>query len=84
MKKEITIKDTIKEILYQNFKGTKYSKFNEYHLNKEIKSDEYVIYTYEISNYCYIRVHHNLELKEIEFRLWNEFNLLQKHSIQYL
>jgi hypothetical protein len=84
MKKEITIKNVIKEMLHQNFKGTKYSKFNEYHLNKEIKSDIYVIYTYEVSNYCYIRVHHNLELKEIEFRLWNKFNLLQKHNIQYL
>ena len=40
MKKEIKIKDVIKEILHQNFKGTKYSRFNEYHLNREIKSDE--------------------------------------------
>ena len=84
MKKEITIKDTIKEMLHQNFKGSKYSRFNEYHLNREIKSDEYVICTYEISNYCYIRVHHNLELKEIEFSLWDKFNLLQQHNIQYI
>ena len=84
MKKEITIKDTIKEMLHKNFKGTKYSRFNEYHLNKEIKSDIYVIYTYEVNADCSIRVHHNLALKEIEFRLWDKFNLLQKHNIQYI
>ena len=28
-KKEITIKDTIKYMLNQNFKGTRYSRFNE-------------------------------------------------------
>ena len=84
MKKEIKIKDVIKEMLHQNFKGTKYSRFNEYHLNKEIKSEEYIIYTYEISNYCYIRVHHNLELKEIDFRLWDKFKKISQHNIQYI
>ena len=84
MKKEIAIKDVIKEMLHQNFKGTKYSRFNEYHLNREIKNDSYIIYTYEVSNDCYIRVHHNLELKEIDFRLWNKFNLLQQYNIQYI
>lgn len=84
MKKEIAIKDVIKEMLHQNFKGTKYSRFNEYHLNREIKSDEYVIYTYEISNDCYIRVHHNLTNKEIDFRLWNNFTKISQHNIQYI
>ena len=83
MKKEITIKDTIKEMLHKNFKGTKYSRFNEYHLNKEIKNAEYIIYTYEVNADCSIRAHHNLALKEIEFRLYNNFNLIQKINIQY-
>ena len=39
MKKEIVIKDCIKEMLHQNFKGSKYSRFNEYHLNREIKNE---------------------------------------------
>ena len=84
MKKEITIKDAIKEMLHQNFKGSRYSRFNEYHLMREVKNSEYVIYTYEISNDCYIRVHHNLELKEIEFRLWNKFIKISQHNIQYI
>ena len=83
MKKEITIKDTIKEILHQNFKGSKYSRFNEYHLIREIKNDDYIIYTYEVNESCSIRTHHNLALKEIEIRLYNNFKLLQKHNIQY-
>ena len=84
MKKEIIIKDTIKEMLHQNFKGTKYSKFNEYHLIREVKNDDYIIYTYEVNESCSIRTHHNLALKEIEIRLYNNFNLLQKHNIQYI
>ncbi len=84
MKKEITIKNTIKEMLHKNFKGTRYSKFNEYHLTKEIKNDEYIVYTYEVNEDCSIRVHHNLALKEIEARLYNNFNLTQQINIQYL
>ena len=84
MKKEITVKDTIKEMLHQNFKGSRYSRFNEYHLIREIKNDDYIIYTYEVNESCSIRAHHNLALKEIEIRLYNNFNLLQKHNIQYI
>ena len=83
MKKEITIKDTIKEMLHQNFKGTRYSKFNEYHLKREVKNDEYVVYTYEVKKGCELKVDHNLALKEIETRLYNNFNLMQQVNIQY-
>lgn len=83
MKKEITIKDTIKEMLHQNFKGTKYSRFNEYHLIREIKND-FVVYTYEVKKGCKLFVEHDLANKEIEFKLWNKFNLLQQHNIQYI
>jgi hypothetical protein len=83
MKKEITIKDTIKEMLHQNFKGTKYSKFNEYHLNKEVKNENFVVYTYEVKKGCKLFVEHDLANKEIEFKLWNKFNLMQQVNIQY-
>ena len=76
MKKEITIKNAIKEILHENFKG---SKFNEYYLSKEIKNDNYIIYTYSINADCDIRIHCNLSSKEIECRLYNNFKLLQKN-----
>ena len=82
MKKEITIKDTIKEMLHQNFKGSKYSRFNEYHLIREVKND-FVVYTYEVKKGCKLFVEHDLTNKEIEFKLWNKFNLLQQHNIQY-
>ena len=83
MKKEIAIKDVIKEILHQNFKGTKYSKFNEYHLIREVKND-FVVYTYEVKKGCKLFVEHDLMNKEIEFKLWDKFNLLQQHNIQYI
>ena len=83
MKKEITIKDTIKEMLHQNFKGSKYSRFNEYHLIREIKNDDFVVYTYEVKNGCELFVEHDLMNKEIEFKLWDKFNLLQQYNIQY-
>ena len=83
MKKEITIKDTIKEMLHQNFKGSKYSKFNEYHLIREVKNDDFVVYTYEVKKGCKLFVEHDLANKEIEFKLWNKFNLLQQYNIQY-
>ena len=83
MKKEITIKDTIKEMLHQNFKGSKYSRFNEYHLIREIKND-FVVYTYEVKKGCKLFVEHDLINKEIEFKLWNKFDLLQQHNIQYI
>ena len=83
MKKEITIKDTIKEMLHQNFKGSKYSKFNEYHLIREVKNDDFVVYTYEVKKGCKLFVEHDLMNKEIEFKLWNKFNLLQQYNIQY-
>ena len=82
MKKEIVVKDVIKEILHQNFKGSKYSKFNEYHLNREVNND-FVVYTYEVKKGCKLFVEHDLINKEIEFKLWNKFNLLQQHNIQY-
>ena len=85
MKKEITIKDTIKEMLHQNFKGTKYSKFNEYHLIREIKDwNDFVVYTYEVKKGCRLFVEHDLVNKEIEFKLWDKFNLLQQYNIQYI
>ena len=83
MKKEIAIKDVIKEILHQNFKGTKYSKFNEYHLIREVKND-FVVYTYEVKKGCKLFVEHDLINKEIEFKLWDKFNLLQQYNIQYI
>ena len=84
MKKEITVKDTIKEMLHQNFKGTKYSRFNEYHLNREVKDwNDFVVYTYEVKKGCKLFVEHDLANKEIEFKLWNKFNLLQQYNIQY-
>ena len=83
MKKEIAIKDVIKEILHQNFKGTKYSKFNEYHLIREVKND-FVVYTYEVKKGCKLFVEHDLMNKEIEFKLWDKFNLLQQYNIQYI
>ena len=83
MKKEITIKDTIKEMLHQNFKGSKYSKFNEYHLIREVKNDDFVVYTYEVKKGSKLFVEHDLANKEIEFKLWNKFNLLQQYNIQY-
>jgi hypothetical protein len=83
MKKEITIKDTIKEMLHQNFKGSKYSRFNEYHLIREVKNDDFVVYTYEVKKGCKLFVEHDLVNKEIEFKLWNKFDLLQQHNIQY-
>ena len=83
MKKEITIKDTIKEMLHQNFKGTKHSRFNEYHLNREIKNDDFVVYTYDVKKGYKLFVEHDLINKEIEFKLWNKFNLLQQVNIQY-
>ena len=82
MKKEIIVKDTIKEMLHQNFKGSKYSKFNEYHLIREVKND-FVVYTYEVKKGCKLFVEHDLMNKEIEFKLWNNFNLLQQYNIQY-
>ena len=85
MKKEITIKDIIKEMLHQNFKGTKYSRFNEYHLNREVKDwNDFVVYTYEVKKGCKLFVEHDLANKEIEFKLWNKFNLLQQYNIQYI
>ncbi len=83
-KKEITIKDTIKDMLHQNFKGTRYSRFNEYHLKREVKNNEYIVYTYEVKKGCKLTVIHNLALKEIDFQLWNNFNKLQQVNIQYL
>ena len=83
MKKEITVKDTIKEMLHQNFKGSKYSRFNEYHLIREVKND-FVVYTYEVKKGCKLFVEHDLVNKEIEFKVWNKFNLLQKYNIQYI
>ena len=83
MKKEIVIKDVIKEILHQNFKGTKYSRFNEYHLIREVKND-FVVYTYEVKKGCKLFVEHDLINKEIEFKLWDKFNLLQQYNIQYI
>ena len=83
MKKEITIKDTIKEMLHQNFKGSKYSRFNEYHLIREVKNDDFVVYTYEVKNGCELFIEHDLMNKEIEFKLWDKFNLLQQYNIQY-
>ena len=84
MKKEITIKDIIKEMLHQNFKGTKYSRFNEYHLNREVKDwNDFVVYTYEVKKGCKLFVEHDLINKEIEFKLWDKFNLLQQYNIQY-
>ena len=81
--KEITIKDTIKEMLHQNFKGSKYSRFNEYHLIREVKNDDFVVYTYEVKNGCELFIEHDLINKEIEFKLWDKFNLLQQYNIQY-
>ena len=83
MKKEITIKDTVKEMLHQNFKGSRYSRFNEYHLIREIKNDDFVVYTYEVKNGCELFIEHDLMNKEIEFKLWDKFNLLQQYNIQY-
>ncbi len=83
-KKEITIKDTIKEILHNNFKGTLNSRFKEYKLNREVINDEYTVYTYTVNDKYDIRIHHNTALKEIEFRLRNNFNLIQQINIQYL
>ena len=83
MKKEITIKDTIKEMLHQSFKGSKYSRFNEYHLIREIKND-FIVYTYEIKKGCKLFVEHDLMNKEIDFKLWDNFDLLQQHNIQYI
>ena len=82
-KKEITIKDTIKDMLHQNFKGTRYSRFNEYHLKREVKNNEYIVYTYEVKKGCELKVDHDLSIKEIDFQLWNNFDLLQQHHIQY-
>ena len=82
--KEITIKDTIKEMLHQNFKGTKYSRFNEYHLIREVKNVDNVVYTYEVKKGCKLFVEHDLENKEIDFKLWDKFNLLQQYNIQYI
>ena len=84
MKKEIIVKDTIKEMLHQNFKGTKYSKFNEYHLIREVKNDDFVVYTYEVKKGCKLFVEHDLANKEIEFKLWNKFYLMQQVNIQYI
>ena len=85
MKKEITIKDTIKEMLHQNFKGTKYSRFNEHHLNREVKEwNDFVVYTYEVKKGCKLFVEHDLANKEIDFKLWDNFNLLQQYNIQYI
>ena len=83
MKKEIKIKDVIKEMLHQNFKGTKYSRFNEYHLIREVKNADFIVYTYEVKNGCELFVEHDLINKEIDFKLWNKFNLLQQYNIQY-
>ena len=83
MKKEITIKDTIKEMLHQSFKGSKYSRFNEYHLIREIKND-FIVYTYEVKKGCKLFVEHDLMNKEIDFKLWDNFDLLQQHNIQYI
>ena len=83
MKKEITVKDTIKEMLHQSFKGSKYSRFNEYHLIREIKND-FIVYTYEVKKGCKLFVEHDLMNKEIDFKLWDNFDLLQQHNIQYI
>ena len=83
MKKEIAIKNVIKEMLHQNFKGSKYSRFNEYHLIREVKNDDFVVYTYEVKNGCELFIEHDLINKEIEFKLWDKFNLLQQYNIQY-
>ena len=72
MKKEITVKDTIKEMLHQNFKGSRYSRFNEYHLIREVKKG------------CKLFVEHDLMNKEIDFKLWDNFNLLKQFNIQYI
>ena len=84
MKKEITIKDTIKEMLHQSFKGTKYSRFNEYHLIREVKNNDFIVYAYEVKKGCKLFVEHDLINKEIEFKLWDKFNLLQQYNIQYI
>ena len=85
MKKEIAIKDVIKEMLHQNFKGTKYSRFNEYHLRREVKDwNDFVVYTYEVKKGCKLFVEHDLMNKEIDFKLWDKFNLLQQYNIQYI
>ena len=83
MKKEIAIKNVIKEMLHQNFKGSKYSRFNEYHLIREVKNDDFIVYTYEVKNGCELFIEHDLINKEIEFKLWDKFNLLQQYNIQY-
>ena len=83
MKKEINIKDTIKEMLHQNFKGSRYSRFSEYHLIREVKNNDFIVYTYEVKKGCKLFVEHDLMNKEIEFKLWNKFNLLQQYNIQY-
>ena len=83
MKKEITIKNTIKEMLWNNFKGV---IFNEYHLIRIIKGD-IVIYKYEFKvnekNYV-IKVNHDLIAKTINFKCWRLFSLIAEHNIQYI
>ncbi len=84
MKKEITIKNTIKEMLRSNFKGI---TFNEWHLMRSIQNDEYVTYNYEFKaegkKYA-IKVAHDLATKEISFKMWRLFTKVAEHNIQYL
>ena len=85
MKKEIAIKGVIKEMLHQNFKGTKYSRFNEYHLHREVKDwNDFVVYTYEVKKGCKLFVEHDLINKEIDFKLWDNFKKISQYNIQYI
>ena len=84
MKKEITIKNTITEMLRTNFKGI---TFNEWHLFRTVKNDEFVTYNYEFKaegkKYT-IKVAHDLASKEISFKMWRSFFKVAEHNIQYL
>ena len=84
MKKEVAIKDVIKEMLHQNFKGSRYSRFNEYHLMREVKNNDFVVYAYEVKKGCKLFVEHDLMNKEIEFKLWDNFKKISQYNIQYI
>ena len=81
---EITIKNTIKDMIRNNFKGV---TFNEWNLTRTIKNDEFIVYDYNFKvtgvNYK-IKVSHDLSAKEINFKLWSLFNKIAEHNIQYL
>ena len=84
MKKEITIKNTIQEMVRTNFKGI---TFNEWNLTRSIKNDEFVTYNYEFKaegKKYIITVAHDLAAKEISFKMWKSFFKVAEHNIQYL